>query len=560
MQVHVIRRRAWRMVASSVVVLSGLLGVVGLPPSAAAYAFGDVTLVGHGWGPGIGMGQWGALGYALSHMSYGQILQHYYGQTTSGPTTIGTLTSVAEATNVRVVLSQNDGNFTIVTSGSPFSIATASFAGGQAAEMVPVGSPGHFDVYQGSGCAGPWPATPVLSSVVDPVATPAVNPALGAPDASEEALQLCLAGGNMTVRGSIEAMVNASGALRTVNTLPLEQYVAGVVPNESPASWGSIGGAGPQGQSWGFQELEAQAVAARSYVMSNLGSIGGYADICDEGCQSYRGLLNETPVTDQATMDTAGVVVFMPDGNVATTFYSSSTGGYTAASQFLPVVDAGDAVCVPGACNPHHNWQAQVPVGTIESTFPQIGTLESVDVTQRNGYGDMGGRVVEMSLVGQSGTVSLSGSSFAADFGLQSDWFNVASQASGGVAGYWAATSAGSVFSFGDAAFYGSMGGKPLDKPIVGMAATPDGRGYWLVASDGGIFSFGDAAFEGSLPEIGVSASASGIMPVDAGQGYLVVASDGGIFSFGDAPDLGDPAESVPGWSGRLVGAATVPV
>ena len=38
------------------------------------------------------------------------------------------------------------------------------------------------------------------------------------------------------------------------------------------------------------------------------------------------------------------------------------------------------------------------------------------------------------------------------------------------------------------------MGGKPLNTPIVGMAATPDGGGYWLVASDGGIFSFGDAA------------------------------------------------------------------
>jgi hypothetical protein len=37
-----------------------------------------------------------------------------------------------------------------------------------------------------------------------------------------------------------------------------------------------------------------------------------------------------------------------------------------------------------------------------------------------------------------------------------------------------------------------------LNKPIVGMEATPDGRGYWLVASDGGIFSFGDAAFFGS--------------------------------------------------------------
>ena len=42
--------------------------------------------------------------------------------------------------------------------------------------------------------------------------------------------------------------------------------------------------------------------------------------------------------------------------------------------------------------------------------------------------------------------------------------------------------------------FHGSMGGQPLNKPIVGMAATPTGRGYWFVASDGGVFSFGDAA------------------------------------------------------------------
>ena len=37
-----------------------------------------------------------------------------------------------------------------------------------------------------------------------------------------------------------------------------------------------------------------------------------------------------------------------------------------------------------------------------------------------------------------------------------------------------------------------------LNKPVVGMAATPDGKGYWEVASDGGIFSYGDAAFFGA--------------------------------------------------------------
>ena len=64
--------------------------------------------------------------------------------------------------------------------------------------------------------------------------------------------------------------------------------------------------------------------------------------------------------------------------------------------------------------------------------------------------------------------------------------------------GYWLVASDGGIFAFGDAGFYGSMGGHPLNQPIVGMAATPDGKGYWLVAADGGIFAFGDAAFYGS--------------------------------------------------------------
>ncbi|MGH9302625.1 MAG: hypothetical protein ACRD0E_12190, partial [Acidimicrobiales bacterium] len=64
--------------------------------------------------------------------------------------------------------------------------------------------------------------------------------------------------------------------------------------------------------------------------------------------------------------------------------------------------------------------------------------------------------------------------------------------------GYWLVASDGGIFSFGDAGFFGSAGGIHLNRPIVGIASTPDGGGYWLVASDGGIFSFGDAGFFGS--------------------------------------------------------------
>ncbi|MHB1786444.1 MAG: hypothetical protein ACYCS7_09885, partial [Acidimicrobiales bacterium] len=43
------------------------------------------------------------------------------------------------------------------------------------------------------------------------------------------------------------------------------------------------------------------------------------------------------------------------------------------------------------------------------------------------------------------------------------------------VGGYHLVASDGGIFSFGDAAFYGSTGNIALDRPVVGMAATPDG-------------------------------------------------------------------------------------
>ncbi len=123
--------------------------------------------------------------------------------------------------------------------------------------------------------------------------------------------------------------------------------------------------------------------------------------------------------------------------------------------------------------------------------------------------------------------------------------------------GYWEVASDGGIFSFGNARFYGSMGGVPLNRPIVGMAAAPTGGGYWEVASDGGIFSFGGAGYLGSMGGRILLAPIVGMAATPTGGGYWEVASDGGIFSFGNARFYGSMG-GVP-LNQPIVGMATTP-
>jgi SpoIID/LytB domain protein len=542
------RAPRWLRTAVAVLVIASISVPMGLvltvaTASAVSLSPSVVTLTGHGYGHGHGMGQWGALGYALDQTPYQSIVAHYYGGTTLSP-----LSGTAEATQVHVELSENNDNTVIVTSGSPFTVAGLSVPPGQAALMTNNGTGGSWNAIVGGGCGGPWNGA-VATNITNPIAVPSHNPDLGDPSTGTSALQLCQggSGGNITLRGSIEA-TDYQGQSRTVNIVPLEQYVAGVVPNESSSYWGTLGGAGPQGQSWGFQELEAQAVAARSYVMAGLRSYFGYADTCDLNCQTYQGTKNESTLGDLAASGTAGQVMEFPGGAVAATQYSASTGGYTnpgANSLGFPAVpDAGDSVCVPGACNPNHTWKASVAVPDIEADWPQLGTFESLNVTARNGFGDWGGRVTSLTLVGSKQNVEMSGDQFAGTLGLMSDWFTISTLLNKPIVGmaatpdgkgYWEVAADGGIFSFGDAVFYGSTGALTLNKPIVGMAATPDGKGYWLVAADGGIFSFGDASFFGSTGAIVLNRPVVGMSTSADGNGYRLVAADGGIFSFGDA-------------------------
>ncbi|MGH9205863.1 MAG: hypothetical protein ACRD1G_04800, partial [Acidimicrobiales bacterium] len=125
------------------------------------------------------------------------------------------------------------------------------------------------------------------------------------------------------------------------------------------------------------------------------------------------------------------------------------------------------------------------------------------------------------------GTASASGPPIIA-LRLTAPLVGMASSPSGN--GYWISAGDGGVFAFGDAQFYGSMGGHPLNQPIVGIAAAPGG-GYWEVASDGGIFAF-NAPFYGSMGGHPLNKPIVSMTGDQLSGGYRMVASDGGIFSF----------------------------
>jgi stage II sporulation protein D len=120
-------------------------------------------------------------------------------------------------------------------------------------------------------------------------------------------------------RGRIEVFANTRGTLTVVNVVPLEDYVRGVVPNElSPGGWPEL------------EALKAQAVAARTYAVSNLGRFGaqGYDLTPDTRSQVYGGRSTEHPLTDRAVAETRGRILTYK-GAPVNALYTSTCGGRT---------------------------------------------------------------------------------------------------------------------------------------------------------------------------------------------------------------------------------------
>jgi peptidoglycan hydrolase-like amidase len=428
------------------------------------------------------MGQWGDFGYAVRyHRSYQWILGHFY-----GGTTIATLPAIGRNANpiLSVFITENVNAATgvgydpVVTSAEPFSLTsavaqppgtTSTLTPTTVATTVPVAatsttipvvvpplptSPGAtfsvpagdavdlalqpngtWNAYAGASCDGATAAKaasrPIATGLVDPIVSP------GAPSAtvSQPLLSLCRHDGvDEPVQGGMQAF-NYQGFARTLNLVPLQDYLEGVVPAEESASWGSDGGldGAPQDQAWGFQALEAQAIAARSYALGSAANGGwlGFADICDStACQAYVGASYQSPISNLAVADTSGMVlVGAGTPNVALARYSASTGGWSAAGEFPSVRDFGDACVVPGdalECNPSHDWRTTLTGAAITRKYRMVGRLQRVRVIERNGRGAYGGRALQVLLRGTKGEIIATGDQFAIALGLPSAWFTIA--------------------------------------------------------------------------------------------------------------------------------------
>ena len=101
--------------------------------------------------------------------------------------------------------------------------------------------------------------------------------------------------------------------------------------------------------------------------------------------------------------------------------------------------------------------------------------------------------------------------------------------------GYWLVTQNGRVVGYGNARSYRSSAKFYASEPVVGIVATPDGKGYWLVDKNGKVFAYGDAHFYGSATKYHLTKPIVGIAATSDGRGYWLAAADGGVFAFGDA-------------------------
>src|SRR5215470_3107535 len=364
------------MVSTLAATLLAALGLAGPVATPAAKPTGGAFFVsGHGWGHGVGLAQYGAYGYALHGWTYDQIVAHYFPGTELGD---------APVKKVRVLLS-GAAKSVVISSKAPFSVVDGSVK----SHKLP---------------AGQQKLGPGLKLKLAASAKALPSPLVFAPGAQPLTL------GSRAYRGTFR--VTGGKRVRVVNVVGLEPYLYGVVPSEMPDRWPA-------------EALEAQAVVARSYALSHMNTGSDFDMYPDTRSQMYLGIPAESPAGRDAVNATAGKVVLY-DGDVADTFFFSSSGGKTAnvqdvwtGSKPLPYL-----VSVPDpydTLSPYHNWgPIQFGAAQLGKKLGARGTLLDVRTNAAPS-----GRVQTLTLVGTKGTKTITGSAARAAMGLRSTWFTI---------------------------------------------------------------------------------------------------------------------------------------
>lgn len=266
------------------------------------------------------------------------------------------------------------------------------------------------------------------------------------------------------------------------------------------------------------------------------GAVGGY--VTAEGAGDARTLKatlgGPHKLADETTANVGSMQAFLPDDVVASLLnldpetldtsdltVSRTEGSDTSDAAFtLTAASGGVVINVP-------DITFSTPVYSI-SAASQEDSFDNSDLGYGLVAGDGGVFNYQMTPYGSAASLKLAspivGGDALGDFG------------------YWLVAGDGGVFAYGEAGFYGSMGGMKLNSPIVGMARSPGGEGYWLVAADGGVFAYGDAKFYGSMGGEKLNKPVVAIAAAVDGEGYTLFAADGGTFSYGSAQSYGSAA------------------
>jgi stage II sporulation protein D len=341
-----------------------------VPPKPAPVTATTFVVSGRGWGHGVGMSQYGALGFANEGWTYDRILGHFYRGVELGP---------APLARVRVLVAEAAPAVTI-RSASPFRVRDVFGT--------------TYPLAAGSVALGPE-----LRVAVNGTPTALAGPLLFLPGATP--LEL-----DRPYRGQISVAVTGR-KVDAVNLVGLEQYLQGVVAQEMPSAW-------PE------EALKAQAVAARSYALSHLIKGKPFDLYADVRSQVYGGIRAETARTTAAVLATKGEVMLWEGKPVDALFHSTSGGSTLDAVEVfgkpLPYLVAVEDPW--SSLSPVHRWG---PTPVAETTLRKALKLRG-PVTALRLVRGASGRVARAELRAGSGTTTISGTDLRRAGALRSTW------------------------------------------------------------------------------------------------------------------------------------------